>query len=424
MEMQYKIGQKVMVSPLVTHYHYWEEGTIIEVEDNSFNGIVLTVEMPNGDVFFERADLDYFRQEVMPFFVKPIVDGNENMPYYTYDLQVTSTIKYICQIIRTLPNYYYDEEDGDVEESLKAELDSLNKTLFEQKEFLSEIMPGYLKHGETPYDLEKQAMFAMRNKIIKILYDMEFRLQCEFDVTKLRKDGSSFIKGLDFDKPQVYMSHIYCPYFAVEYTMYLGETAEGKENLCTLLLYFVCDEDESSPVFYKLNRGVLLCDNYAKTIESNIDYDTFLSYIIDGMSLTKKSDSRDLPFDYDDTPFESIGNEVYFIMNACDKMIRDKKYKMLKPMPLMKMQSLMENTYAQAKYVDDPSNPDYNELIKEDKLKEKCVLKNRYRELYTLLHETMVNPYDYVDIMIEYGQVQRKLNQLGEDKYQSKWVII
>ena len=76
MEMQYKIGQKVMVSPLVTHYNYWEEGTIIEVEDNSFNGIVLTVEMPNGDVFFERADLDYFRQEVMPFFVKPIVAIN------------------------------------------------------------------------------------------------------------------------------------------------------------------------------------------------------------------------------------------------------------------------------------------------------------------------------------------------------------
>ena len=64
--------------------------------------------------------------------------------------------------------------------------------------------------------------------------------------------------------------------------------------------------------------------------------------------------------------------------------------------------------------MDDTSNPDYNELIKDDKLKEKCILKNRYRELYTLLNETMIDPYDYVDLMIEYAQVGRKLKQLEQ----------
>ena len=69
MEMKYRQGEKIMVSPLVTNYHYWEEGIIIEVEDNPFNGIVITVEMPNGDVFFQRADSDYFSKDVRPFFV-------------------------------------------------------------------------------------------------------------------------------------------------------------------------------------------------------------------------------------------------------------------------------------------------------------------------------------------------------------------
>ena len=57
---------------------------------------------------------------------------------------------------------------------------------------------------------------------------------------------------------------------------------------------------------------------------------------------------------------------------------------------------------------------EYNDIIKECKRKEKLALKKRYKELYTLLHETMVDPYDYVDLMIEYGQVGRKLKQLEQ----------
>lgn len=412
MEEIYKTGQKVMVSPLVTHYHYWEEGTIIEVEDNSFNGIVLTVEMPNGDVFFERADLDFFRQEVVPFFVKPNVKEAEDEVRFLYDLYTTTTINDICVIIKALPNFYLDAEDEDC----KAEGESLYKIYLEKKDYLAATMPEYLKHGETPYDLEKQAMFAIRNKIIKILYDLEYRLQSDLEVTKFRKNGNllSLVKGMDFVRPQVYISHLFCPEFAVEYTMYLGETADGKENLCTLLLYYKCDTDESSPIFYNLNCGMIICGDKVKTLESDIDYDAFITYITDMTSLTQKSDYRELPFDCDDYPFESIGNGIFFIMCDCNRMVRDEKYQLFKPMPFMKLQSLMENSYAQAKYVNHPSNSDYNELIKEDKLKEKRVLNNRYRELYTLLHETMVDPYDYVDLMVEYAQVGRKLKQLEQ----------
>jgi hypothetical protein len=62
MNTNFKVGDKILVSPYLTHKQDWEEGIIIEVEYNTiFNGFVLSVEMSDGDVFFQRATPDYFQ---------------------------------------------------------------------------------------------------------------------------------------------------------------------------------------------------------------------------------------------------------------------------------------------------------------------------------------------------------------------------
>ena len=53
MNTNFKVGDKILVSPYLTHKQDWEEGIIIEVEYNTiFNGFVISVEMSDGDVFF------------------------------------------------------------------------------------------------------------------------------------------------------------------------------------------------------------------------------------------------------------------------------------------------------------------------------------------------------------------------------------
>ena len=53
----FKKGDIVLISPEVTHQFDWIEGTIIEIENNPYVGVVLVVETKNGDVFFERECL-------------------------------------------------------------------------------------------------------------------------------------------------------------------------------------------------------------------------------------------------------------------------------------------------------------------------------------------------------------------------------
>ena len=53
----FKKGDTVLISPEVTHQIDWIEGTIIEIEDNPYVGIVLIVQTTDGDVFFERECL-------------------------------------------------------------------------------------------------------------------------------------------------------------------------------------------------------------------------------------------------------------------------------------------------------------------------------------------------------------------------------
>lgn len=57
MKTIFKKGDTVLISPEVTHKIDWIEGTIIEIEDNPYVGIVLFVQTKDGDVFFERECL-------------------------------------------------------------------------------------------------------------------------------------------------------------------------------------------------------------------------------------------------------------------------------------------------------------------------------------------------------------------------------
>ena len=53
----FKVGDQVLVSPQVTGEKEWIEATIIEVEQNPFVGIVITVETYDKNVFFEKEDM-------------------------------------------------------------------------------------------------------------------------------------------------------------------------------------------------------------------------------------------------------------------------------------------------------------------------------------------------------------------------------
>ena len=409
-EKESMIGDSVMVSPRVTHYGFWEKGTIIEVEDNSFNGIVLTVEMPNGDVFFERDEPEYFKREVMPYFAKPGEIEKECELISYYNCHITKAIHDVSTTIATMiENYGKSINSG---ESECFSIEHYKKTLLSKKECLKELLISekYV-HGETQYDLGKQALLVMKNKIIKFLYKMETDFQDEYRLLKFKNDGTSFVKGMDFVEPEIYIPCIFCEDFSVEYTMYLGKTEEGKEILCTLILQLTKSED-FYPTIYTLDGGLLLCGDKIKYLEPNITLETLRSYLVEFIPVENKV--YELPFSYEYPAFDKLGYEVRSVMSEAYEMICDKKFQMFNPMPLVKLQSLMKDTYAQAKYVNKPFDDEYNDIIKECKRKEKLALKKRYKELYSLLHETMVDPYDYVDLMVEYAQVGRKLKQLEQ----------
>ena len=424
METLYAKGGKVMVSPKITGYLCWEEGTISEIKGNSYIDTILTVEMQNGEVFSGIADSFYFKHEVLPFFVKPKkAEFDDYELNCFYDYFATEAISGINNIIRSMLGYHdVMSEYGDAESPITY-LEQINKILLKQKENSKGlIMLERMVHGETQYDLGKQAMLVMRNKIIKLLYNLEVSLQQELGLLKLKKDGTSYVKGMDFVEPEVYIPHAFCDDFTVEYTMYLGETADGKENLCTLLLRFKAYADSPS-IFYNQDGGLLICGGNVMKLEKNITYNCLKSYI-QHLPLIEQSECFKSAIEEYFPIFIPLGEEIASVMIEYNDMIRDKKYQLFEPIPLVKMQSIMENPDVKSLYLEELSKNVHNEQIKDSKKQEILALKKRYKELYTLLHETMVDPYDYVDIMIEYGKVQCKLNQLGENKYQSKWVVI
>ena len=52
--MNMKTGDNVLISPEVTHKSDWTRDTVIDVEDNSFVGTVISAETPSGEIFFDK----------------------------------------------------------------------------------------------------------------------------------------------------------------------------------------------------------------------------------------------------------------------------------------------------------------------------------------------------------------------------------
>ena len=50
-------GKDVLISPDLTGLTNWTEGVVIEIEKNTFNGIVVAAETKDRNVFFGRIDL-------------------------------------------------------------------------------------------------------------------------------------------------------------------------------------------------------------------------------------------------------------------------------------------------------------------------------------------------------------------------------
>ena len=47
-----KVGERVKVSPDLTGLDNWYEGVIVDVENNRFNGIVISIRLDDGRIFF------------------------------------------------------------------------------------------------------------------------------------------------------------------------------------------------------------------------------------------------------------------------------------------------------------------------------------------------------------------------------------
>ena len=50
-------GDNVLISPDLTGTSNWMEGIVIEVENNTFNGLVIAAETKDRNIFFGRKDL-------------------------------------------------------------------------------------------------------------------------------------------------------------------------------------------------------------------------------------------------------------------------------------------------------------------------------------------------------------------------------
>lgn len=52
-----KKGDNVLISPNLTNRTGWIDGEVIEVEQNSFVGLVIAARTSDGLIFFGRADM-------------------------------------------------------------------------------------------------------------------------------------------------------------------------------------------------------------------------------------------------------------------------------------------------------------------------------------------------------------------------------
>ncbi|MBR3565096.1 MAG: transcriptional regulator [Paludibacteraceae bacterium] len=47
-------GDKIFISPDLTHQPTWIEGKIIDVENNPFVGVVISAQTPDGNIYFDK----------------------------------------------------------------------------------------------------------------------------------------------------------------------------------------------------------------------------------------------------------------------------------------------------------------------------------------------------------------------------------
>lgn len=52
-----KLGDWVLISPDLTQLKDWVKAKVIDIENNSFVGVVISAETEDGNVFFGRNDL-------------------------------------------------------------------------------------------------------------------------------------------------------------------------------------------------------------------------------------------------------------------------------------------------------------------------------------------------------------------------------
>jgi len=52
-----KLGDLVLISPELTQMKEWIKARVIDVENNSFIGLVISAQTEDGNVFFGRDDL-------------------------------------------------------------------------------------------------------------------------------------------------------------------------------------------------------------------------------------------------------------------------------------------------------------------------------------------------------------------------------
>ena len=52
-----RTGDKVLISPDLTHAKDWTQGEVFEVENNPFVGIVISAKTADGNIFFGYKDL-------------------------------------------------------------------------------------------------------------------------------------------------------------------------------------------------------------------------------------------------------------------------------------------------------------------------------------------------------------------------------
>jgi len=50
-------GDQVLISPDLTGKENWMEGTVIEIKNNTFNGLVIAAKTNDRNIFFGRKDL-------------------------------------------------------------------------------------------------------------------------------------------------------------------------------------------------------------------------------------------------------------------------------------------------------------------------------------------------------------------------------